>query len=77
MYIEKRVISTIRDVLGMSDGEVTIDSDKESLGMDSLDDIECIMALEEEFDLEISDSDGEKLESVRQIIDYITPLVGE
>ena len=72
MNIEDRVIRSIRVQLGMPEGEITIDSDKESLGMDSFDDVECIMALEEEFDLEISDSDAERLESVRKVIDYIS-----
>lgn len=76
MSIEKRVINILRNQLGMPDGVISINSTKCDLIMDSLDDIECIMALEEEFDLEISDFDAEKLKTVKQTIEYITTAVG-
>jgi acyl carrier protein len=75
MSIENRVIREICETVGLSKDEVTLESTVDSLGMDSLDTVECIMALEEEFDLEIPDNDAERITSVRQAIDYITPLV--
>ena len=58
-------------MLGMPKGSVTIDSTTESLGMDSLDAIECIMAIEDEFDLEIPDEEAEKITTVQSAIDYV------
>ena len=75
MNIEKKVIRTLTDMLGMPSGDVTIDSTKESLRMDSLDDVECIMAIEEEFDLEIPDEDAERLTTVKQTIEYVASMM--
>ena len=44
----------------------------EDLGADSLDTVELVMALEEEFDIEISDEDAEKIQTVQDAVDYIT-----
>ena len=75
MNIENRVIMTVNNMMGMSSGDVKSDSTTDSLCMDSLDHVECIMALEEEFDLEIPDAEAEKITSIPGAIDYITPLV--
>ena len=54
------------------DGEVKAESNfKDDLGADSLDIVELIMALEEEFDMEIPDEDAEKIVSVSDVVDYI------
>ncbi|KAA3383952.1 acyl carrier protein, partial [Akkermansia muciniphila] len=50
---------------------VTIDSTLEDLGADSLDAVELIMALEEEYDLEIAEDDAKAMKSVKNIVDYI------
>jgi acyl carrier protein len=44
----------------------------DDLGADSLDTVELVMALEEEFDIEISDEDAEKIQTVQDAVDYIT-----
>lgn len=73
--IEEKVISILSETLGETDSAITIDSTPEDLGLDSLDEIECIIALELEFDLEIDDYDAERLKSVRQIVDYVAGRV--
>ena len=73
---ENRVISLIADQLGLSVNEVTPDkSIGDDLGADSLDQFEIIMAAEEEFELEISDDDAFKVNTVQQAIDLINHLV--
>ena len=49
----------------------------DDLGADSLDQVELIMAMEEEFDLSISDEDAEKIATVQNAVDYITKASGE
>jgi len=75
MDIENKVIKTLTDMLGMPKGSVTIDSTTESLGMDSLDAIECIMAIEDEFDLEIPDEEADRLTTVKQTIEYVASMM--
>lgn len=68
-----RVKKVIVDQLGVSADQVLVDASfTEDLGADSLDTVELIMALEEEFDLEIPDEDAEKIQTVKNAIDYIT-----
>ena len=64
-----RVKEIIVDELGVE--AVTIDSTLEDLGADSLDAVELIMALEEEYDLEIAEDDAKAMKSVKNIVDYI------
>ena len=67
-----RVKSIIVEQLGVSMEEVTPQASFiEDLGADSLDIVELIMALEEEFDLEIPDEDAEKIQTVNDVISYI------
>ena len=69
---EARVKEIICDQLGVSADEVNLDSSFiEDLGADSLDIVELVMALEEEYDTEISDEQAEKIKTVRHVIDYI------
>ena len=72
MSVEERVKEIIVEQLGVDAGQVT-DSAKfvEDLGADSLDTVELVMALEEEFSLEIPDEDAEKITSVGEAISYI------
>lgn len=69
--IENRVIKALTEILGMPKDSVTINCTSESLGLDSLDEIECIMMLEEDFELEITDPIAEGFTSVQSIIEYI------
>ena len=69
---EKKIKQIIADQLGIPDGDISNESSfVEDLGADSLDIVELIMAMEEEFEIEISDEDAEKLLTVQDTIDYI------
>ena len=70
--IEKRVQKIVIEQLGVKDEEVTATASfVDDLGADSLDTVELVMALEEEFESEIPDEEAEKITSVQQAIDYI------
>jgi len=70
--VERRVIEIIVEQLGVSEEEVTPEASFiDDLGADSLDLVELIMAMEEEFGLEISDEDAEKILTVQDVINYI------
>ncbi|MFW2421253.1 MAG: acyl carrier protein [Porticoccaceae bacterium] len=70
--IEQRVIKMVAEQLGVKEDEIKHESSfVEDLGADSLDTVELIMALEEEFDAEIPDEDAEKIATVQDAIDYI------
>ncbi len=70
--IEERVVKMVAEQLGVKEDDVKPDSSfVDDLGADSLDTVELIMALEEEFDTEIPDEDAEKITTVQQAIDYI------
>ena len=70
--IEERVKSIIVKQLGVKEGDVKNESKFiEDLGADSLDTVELVMGLEEEFDTEIPDEEAEKITTVQEAIDYI------
>jgi acyl carrier protein len=70
--LDTRVQKIIVEQLGVEDSEVGRDASfVEDLGADSLDIVELVMAFEEEFDLEISDEQAEKIRTVGDAIDYI------
>jgi len=72
MSVEDRVKSIIVEQLGVDADEVTSDASfVEDLGADSLDQVELIMAFEEEFGVEISDDEAEKIRRVKDAVDYI------
>ncbi len=72
MSVEDRVKKIVIDQLGVEESQVTKEAKFiEDLGADSLDTVELVMALEEEFKLEIPDDEAEKLTTVGQAIDYI------
>jgi acyl carrier protein len=72
MSVEARVKEIIVEQLGVEAGQVTENAKfVEDLGADSLDTVELVMALEEEFSLEIPDEDAEKITSVGDAINYI------
>ena len=67
-----RVQEIIIDKLGIEESKITLDAKFiEDLGADSLDTVELSMQFEEEFDIEISDDDAEKLNTVGSSVDYI------
>ncbi len=71
--IEERVKKIVIEQLGVKEGEVkNASSFIDDLGADSLDTVELVMALEEEFGCEIPDEEAEKITTVQQAIDYIT-----
>jgi|TARA_B110000014_G_C20118388_1_gene591559 acyl carrier protein len=70
--IVERVIKITIEQLGVSEEEVKIDSSfVDDLGADSLDTVELVMALEEEFDTEIPDEEAEKITTVQAAVDYV------
>ena len=70
--IEERVKSIISDQLGVAEGEVNLDSKLiEDLGADSLDIVELVMAMEEEFETEIPDEEAKKIRTVNDVISYL------
>jgi len=70
--IEEKVRSTIVDQLGVDSGKVKANASLiDDLGADSLDIVELVMAMEEEFGLEIPDEDAEKIKTVGDVIKYI------
>jgi acyl carrier protein len=71
--ITERVKAIVVEQLGVNANEVTPEASFiEDLGADSLDIVELIMALEEEYDVEIPDEDAEKIQTVQDVISYIT-----
>ncbi len=71
--VEEKVKSIIVDQLGVNETEVTGSASfVDDLGADSLDQVELIMAMEEEFEISISDEDAEKILTVQDAVNYIT-----
>ena len=74
--IEERVKKIVVEQLSVKEAEVSNDASfVDDLGADSLDTVELVMALEEEFETEIPDEDAEKITTVQQAIDYINKNV--
>ncbi|MDA9557864.1 acyl carrier protein [Vibrio sp.] len=70
--IEERVRKIIVEQLGVDEAEVKNEASfVDDLGADSLDTVELVMALEEEFDTEIPDDEAEKITTVQAAIDYV------
>ena len=70
--VEERVKKIVVEQLGVKEDEVKEDASfVDDLGADSLDTVELVMALEEEFETEIPDDEAEKITTVKQAVDYI------
>lgn len=70
--IFEKIKNIIVEQLGVAEASITLEASFiDDLGADSLDIVELIMALEEEFDIEIPDSDAEKVVTVGDVVDYI------
>jgi acyl carrier protein len=74
--VEQRVKKIVAEQLGVNEADVKNESSfVNDLGADSLDTVELVMALEEEFETEIPDEEAEKITSVQQAVDYINAHV--
>ncbi|MET1085322.1 MAG: acyl carrier protein [Burkholderiales bacterium] len=70
--VEPRVKKIVAEQLGVNESEIKNESSfVDDLGADSLDTVELVMALEEEFECEIPDEEAEKIATVQQAIDYV------
>jgi acyl carrier protein len=71
--VEQRVKRIVAEQLGVPEADVKNESTfVDDLGADSLDTVELVMALEEEFECEIPDDEAEKITSVQQAVDYVS-----
>jgi acyl carrier protein len=71
--IEQRIKKIVAEQLGVNEADVKNESSfVNDLGADSLDTVELVMALEEEFDCQIPDEQAEKISTVQEAIDYVT-----
>ncbi|HHW07990.1 MAG TPA: acyl carrier protein [Clostridia bacterium] len=71
----EKIRAIVVEQLGVEEDEVTMETTFESLNADSLDVVELVMALEEEFGIEIPDEDAEKLVTVKAAVDYVTQKI--
>lgn len=70
--VEQRIRKIVAEQLGVNESDVKNESSfVNDLGADSLDTVELVMALEEEFDCEIPDEEAEKINTVQEAIDYV------
>lgn len=75
--VEEKVKKIICDQLNVPEEEVVLDASfVDDLGADSLDQVELIMAMEEEFDISIPDEDAEKIRTVQDAVSYIKKATG-
>jgi acyl carrier protein len=72
MSVEKKVKEIVAEQLGRDENEVTSEASFiDDLGADSLDIVELVMAMEDEFGIEIPDEEAEKIKTVKDVIEYI------
>ncbi|MBR0575291.1 acyl carrier protein [Proteiniclasticum sp. BAD-10] len=72
--IFEKVQEVLAKELSMDKGEILLESSFEDLGIDSLDLVELVMQLEEEFDITIDEAEG--LKTIKEVVDYIAAKVG-
>ena len=65
------IAKIVADKLGIDKSKITLNSTFQELGADSVDLVEIIMRMEEQFGMEINDADAEKMENMTQVVDYI------
>jgi acyl carrier protein len=71
--IESRVKQIVAHQTGVSETAISGEQNLvKDLGMDSLDEVECLMAIEDTFDLRIEDEDAREMKTVQQLVDYVT-----
>lgn len=71
----EKVRTIIADVFGISEDEIKLETNLgEDLGADSLDAVEVIMGIEDEYDIKIGDDDAKKIKTVKDIVDYLDNL---
>lgn len=76
--VEDRVKKIVIEQLGVKEDQVTAEASfVDDLGADSLDTVELVMALEEEFECEIPDEEAEKITTVQQAINYVNEHLGD
>jgi acyl carrier protein len=76
MTVLERVKKIVIDQLGVDEEQVTPDASiTDDLGADSLDRVELVMAIEQEFDIEISDEEAEKIETIQDAVKYVQEQV--
>lgn len=74
--LKEKIVAVIAEKLGVTHDECKPEAAfVEDLGADSLDQVELVMALEDEFELEIPDEDAEKLKTVQSVFDYVQDKV--
>ena len=73
MSIQSRIISLTAKQLGLGEDEVSLDSNfMDDLGADSLDTVELVMNIEEEFEIEIPDNEVSEMHTVKSMLNYVT-----
>jgi len=76
--VAEKVVKIISEQLDVSEDDVILTASfVDDLGADSLDQVELIMAMEEEFDISIPDEDAEKIATVQDAVDYINKALGK
>ena len=69
--VEQKLRRMVAEQMGMNPAEISPDATFDDLGLDSLDSVTLIMAIEEAFDVQISDEDAGKLSTLQSLVDYI------
>ena len=78
MSIQSTIISLTATQLGLGEDKISLDSNfMDDLGADSLDTIELVMNIEEEFGIEIPDNEVEKMYTVKSVLNYVTMQVSD
>ena len=73
MSVQSRIISLTAKQLGLGEDEISLDSNfMDDLGADSLDTVELVMNIEDEFEIEIPDDEVEEMHTVKSVLNYVT-----